>query len=135
MSNGYNGRDLIIKLDGSPPVAIAAVTSKEIARAREAVDVTTDDSNGWRTLLPNPGMRTIDITVEGVATAENYAQHLEMWDGSTMENIILEHPDGSTDSGAFFISALSHSGEHNGAVTFSMQMQSSGAIVTTPATS
>jgi predicted secreted protein len=123
--SGYNGRKLLVKIGST---LIAAVQSKEITRAREAVDVTNDDDDGWRTLLPDPGMRTIDLSIEGVATAANYADILERWNGDTMESITLESPDGTTETGSFFLSNLTNGGEHNGNITFSAQLMSSGPV-------
>jgi predicted secreted protein len=123
--SGYNGRKLLVKIGST---LIAAVQSKEITRAREAVDVTNDDDDGWRTLLPDPGMRTIDLSIEGVATAANYADILERWNGDTMESITLESPDGTTETGSFFLSNLTNGGEHNGNITFSAQLMSSGIV-------
>lgn len=127
---GYNGRDLLIQIDG---VTIAAVSSKTITRAREPVDVTTDDSNGNRTLLPEPGGRSIDISIEGVATAANYSAFLEKWEDNVFEDVSIVSPDGAVERGDFFLSNLTNGGEQADKVTFSATLMSSGVITSSEA--
>ena len=127
---GFNGRDLLIQIDG---VTIAAVQSKTITRAREPVDVTTDDSNGNRTLLPEPGGRSIDISIEGVATTANYSAFLVKWENNVFEDVSIVSPDGAVERGDFFLSNLTNGGEQSGEVTFSATLMSSGLITSSEA--
>lgn len=122
---GYNGRSLIIKFGST---VIAAVTTKTVNHQKEAVDVTTDDSLGWRTLLPETGLRQIDLEVEGIATIDNYEDFLLKWNGNTHSSVTIEHPNGSTETGSFFLSNLTKTGTHNESVGFTASLQSSGAI-------
>lgn len=128
---GYNGRAFIIKLDA---VKIAAVQSKSTTHAREAIDVTNDDSNGWRTTLPVPAVRSLDLSIEGVATEDNYQLILDEWLGTVNSAITIQNPDGSIESAAngFFIGSVESSGAHDGHVTFTAAFQSSGAVTRTP---
>lgn len=128
---GYNGRSLKIRKDGS---VIAAVTAKTVTHNREPVDVTNDDSDSNRILLPQPGGRSLDIQVEGVATSENYQNFLTDWNGNVLEDVTIEHADGSIEEAehGFFLGNLEFKGEHAGAVTFSAQLMSSGAMTVTP---
>lgn len=124
---GYNGRELKILFDGE---VIAAVQSREIAGAREPVDVSNDDDNGHRRLLPDPGMRSLDLTIEGVITINNYNLWLQKWEGNTFENVTLQHPNGAITSAefGFFLSELSMSGAHNEHIAFSAKLASSGVV-------
>jgi len=128
---GYNGRSFVIKLD---TVKIAAVQSKSVTHTREAIDVTNDDSNGWRDLLPTPAVRAIDLSIEGVATEGNYQLILDEWNGTVNSAITIENPDGSIESAAngFFIGSVESTGAHDGHVTFTAAFQSSGAVTRTP---
>jgi len=125
MTTGYNGRDMTIAVDGA---TISAVQTRDITRGREAVDVTTDDDDGWRSILAEPGVRNIDISISGVTDATNYEDLLERWNGTTLENVVITHPDGSSETGTFFMSNLAHNGEHNGFVGFTCDLLSSGEI-------
>lgn len=127
---GFNGRDLLIQIDD---VTIAAVTAKTITRTREPVDITSDDSNGFRTLLAEPGLRTIDISIEGVATSANYSAWLVRYENNVLEDVSLVSPDGAVERGNFFLSSLVNGGEHADKVTFSATLQSSGLITSSEA--
>lgn len=129
---GYNGRDAKIKIGGT---AIAAVQSKTATHAREGIDVTTDDSDGYRILLPSAGMRYIDIAVEGVATEDNLPQLQGLWTGGALSTVTFEYADGSvaTAENGFFFSAFEVTASYDGAITFSATFQSSGEVTITPA--
>lgn len=124
---GYNGRQVVVNLDASP---IAAIQSKTLTHARGAVDVTTDDDDGWRRLLPEPASRSIDASVEGVVTANNQNTLLDEWAGNVMSTIELVYPDGRTATAAdgFFLGNVEITGEQDGHAAFTAQLQSSGAV-------
>ena len=129
---GFNGRSFKVKLDG---VVIAAVQSKTATHAREGIDVTTDDSNGWRTLLPDPGVRSMDVSVEGVATDENYQIIQDEWAGIVNSSITIEYGDGSTATAehGFFLGSVDFKGSNDGHIGFTAALQSSGEVTITPA--
>src|SRR5690606_16025852 len=87
---GWNGRSLQIWKDG---VKIAAVREKTATHTREPIDVTTDDSNGDRTLLPAPAMRAIDVQVAGVATEDNFQVFLQHWKDDVFLDVEVRNPD------------------------------------------
>lgn len=125
--NGYNGRDFVIKRNGTK---IAAVTTKSSTRNREAVDVTTDDDDGNRRLLPKPGSKSLDVSIEGVVTSNNWTVLRSMAEDDVLEDVTLLNPDGSEETAedGFFLSSLERSGEHDGRVSFTAELQSSGPI-------
>lgn len=127
---GYNGRDFEIHLDGDK---IAAVTTKSATRNREAVDVTTDDDDGNRRLLPKPGSRSLDVSVEGVVTSENWSDLRGLADSDEFADITLVNPDGTEEDAedGFFLSNLEWQGEQDGRVAFTVELQSSGPITIT----
>lgn len=125
--HGYNGRDFEIH---KGKTKIAAVTTKTATRGREAVDVTTDDDDGNRRLLPKPGSRSLDASVEGVVTSENWTDLRDMADSDEFADISIVNPDGTTEEAedGFFLTELEWEGEQDGNVAFTMEMQSSGPI-------
>ena len=133
-STGYNGRRMKILFDGA---VIAAVQTRELKLNRESVDVTNDDSDGFRVLLDEPGVKSVDVSIEGVATIDNYNQLLEKWNGTTYEDVTIEHPNGTVTAAAdgFLLSGLTLGGAHNEHVAFSAELQSSGIVTNTPAVS
>lgn len=128
---GYNGRDFEIHESG---VKIAAVTTKSATRGREAVDVTTDDDDGNRRLLPKPGSRSLDVSVEGVVNSLNWTTLRGLADSDVFADITIVNPDGSEEDAedGFFLSSLEWNGEQDGRVAFTMEVQSSGPITITP---
>jgi len=125
---GYNGRAFTVMLDGVP---IAAINNKTATMNKEAVDVTNDDSDGFRVLLPNPGVKSMDVSVEGVATSENYEILYNAWFGGELLDITIVHPNGSTIEAehGFFFGNLEMGGESAGYVSFTAQLQSSGPLI------
>jgi len=124
---GYNGRDFEILLAGN---VIAAVKSKTSAYSREAVGVTNDDSNGWRTVLPEPSVKGASVSIEGVATDDNCDILLDEWLGIANTLITIRNADGSIASAqhGFFLSSLEISGGHDGHVAFTATYESSGEV-------
>ena len=105
---------------------IAGVRSKGAAFNGEPVDVTSDDDAGFRTLLNDVGVESIDLSVEGV-TKDNDLRSAALSGTSLMlTDVNLEWPNGDTLSGNFFLSSLEETGPTQDAVTFSATLQSSG---------
>lgn len=126
-ATGYNGRDFEIHLEQEK---IAAVTTKTATRGREAVDVTTDDDDGNRRLLPKPASRSLDVTVEGVVTSNNWSTIRGLADSDEFAPIKIVNPDGTEEEAedGFFLSSLEWEGEQDGNVAFTVEVQSSGPI-------
>lgn len=131
-TKGYNGRDLYITLDDTK---IAAVTTKTITLNKEPVDVTTDDSSGFRSLLDEAGTKTLDISAEGVINTNNEPTLMNAYLSDTLSDIDVIFSDGGTLTAAdgFFINSFERTGESAGAVTFTISLQSSGEITYTAA--
>ena len=60
---GVLGRDIVWTIAGQP---FAATTTKSMSVANEAVDVTSDDSGGYRTLMAQSGTSTLDLSMSGI---------------------------------------------------------------------
>jgi len=123
------GRSLVLKKGGT---AIAGVQTKSISYAGEPIDITGDDDAGYRTLLGNPGLETLDLSVEGV-TKDTVLRALALDSSGTLQatDWSLLFPNGDTITGSFNISSYEENGVHNDAVKFTMSLQSSGAWVYT----
>lgn len=127
-----SGRKLKIKrsTDGGLTYnVIASVQSKTVSKTNEAIDITTDDSDGWRKLLAEPGFRTNDVNVSGVTKDSILMAAISAGTSSVaLHDIQVEYPDGDTDTGDYFFSNLQRTGEHTGAVTFEASFQSADEI-------
>jgi predicted secreted protein len=124
------GRAFTIKKNGT---IIAGLQAKTAAVNNNPVDVTTDDENGFRTLMADPGVKSIDISFDGV-TKDTVLRALVMANASQLfEDITLEYPNGDTVAGDFFLANLEESGDTGDALKFSGSLQSSGPWVYTAA--
>jgi len=123
-------RDLIIKKNA---VRWLGITSKGVSIAKEAIDITSDEDNGYRTLLDDVGSKTLDISFSGV-TKDTTIRALINTDGSQLyTDITVEFPPvgaqttGDTISGSFFLNSVSETGgDSNGTISFDGALQSSG---------
>jgi len=124
-----SGRDLIIKRDGT---TIASVTSKNFSINNEPIDITTDDDAGFRTLLDESGVRTIDASVEGVYVDDTLLSEAAGASPTLITADTIELPSGATITGSFRLNSIDITGEVAGRCEFSATLQSSGAWVFTP---
>jgi len=112
-----------------------ACRTKSIKINNEAIDISDDDDNGFRTLLLNqPQVRSIDMDVEGVM------KHPSLFEaaidgGITFQDCTLEFPTVGTISGDFWFGNLSLGAPYNDAVTFTATFQSSGEFLYVEASS
>lgn len=125
------GRNLKINKNST---VLAGIRAKTLTANGEPVDITTDDENGYRTLLAEEGQRAIDMSFEGV-TKDDVLRKAMLTGGSLLlTDIDIAYPNGDTITGDFFFNSLEETGNYNDSVTFSGTMQSSGAWTYTPAT-
>ena len=126
---GANGRALQIKWDS---VTLVGVRTKGWTATADLVDVTTDDDNGWRTLLATPDLKSVEVTVGGISSDQVLIN--EFFNG-TGETLTGELPTTTgTISGTFYLSSFEQTGEHDGAVEFSATFMSSGVVAYTAGT-
>jgi predicted secreted protein len=123
---GYSGEDMVVEYLAAP---IAAVTSNGKNLLRELIDVTTKDSNRWRTTLPAPGLRGVDLPIEGVTTVDNISLLQNWWIKDEDVALTLRDPDNETMTGKWALANLEFSAPTNDKVTFTCSFQSTGEIV------
>ena len=117
-------------------MAVAALRTKTMTLANEPIDITSDDDNGFRTLLQDPGTKTLDMSIEGVAkdvASFNSLLSLAMSGTDIMDDFSILYPGIGTIAGSFVLASVEMGAPYNEAVTFSASIQSSGAFTFTPA--
>ncbi len=124
------GRKVALKIDDE---TVAGIRTKGVSINRNPIDITSDDDDGWRKLLEEPGEKQVDLTVSGV-TKDDVLKKASLT-GETLHDLELAYPDGSKIEGDFFLASFSETGEYNDAVTFDASLQSSGVVEYTPASS
>lgn len=124
------GGALLLKMDISGTMTtIGGLRSTSITINDEAVDITNKDSGSSRTLLPSGGILSMTVSASGVftdATSETTLRSKVHQSSFESYNIII--PDLGTYAGSFMIASLEYAGEYNGEVTYSITLESSGAI-------
>ena len=124
------GNSILLKRhDGSSFVTVGAMRTKSIKVNGETVDITHDGSSGWRTLLEGAGVRSMSVTGNGVfdSASDQEAVYDDLVAG-THTSWELTVPGWATFTADFQVTDLEISGDANQEVTFSMSLESSGAI-------
>ena len=120
-----NGRNLTLSWDGS---VLAGVRTRGYTVTNDHVDVTSDDENGWRTLLAQPGLRSIEATVGGVSKDQILLAAM-MQASITGKTFVVNLPlTTGTLTGSFHVTSFQETGEHDGAVEFTATFMSSGVV-------
>ena len=125
------GAALLLKINttGTTYVTVGGLRSTSITLNDEAVDVTNKDSAGNRTLLADGGVFSLSISGSGVFTDSAAEDALRTaMNASTFKNFQVIIPDFGTYTGEFMVASLEYAGEFNGEVTYSVTLESSGAI-------
>ena len=132
------GKALLLKVgngDGPPETftSVAGLRAKQVQFNAQTVDVTNaDTSGGWRELLATAGIRSVAITGNGIfkdAASDETVRGIFFNEALANWQIVI--PSFGTIAGAFQITALEYAGSYDGAVTFTITLQSSGAITFT----
>jgi TP901-1 family phage major tail protein len=127
------GKDLLIKLDMTGTGAfetIAGLRASRITFNAETVDVTNLGSEGrWRELLAGAGVRSAAISGSGVfrdAATDERARAIFFAGEIPAFQVII--PDFGIVSGAFQITSIEYSGQHDGEAVYELSLASAGAL-------
>lgn len=128
------GSAFLLKIgDGNLPPAYATVAglrTTQMSINGDTVVVTSKDSGGWRELLSGAGTRSVSVSAAGIflgSDAENAIRAHAL--GGTMEDYELSFEDGAKLRGRFLVQRLDYAGDFNGERNYTMQLESSGAVV------
>ena len=127
-----SGRDLIVKIGGD---VVAMVRNVGETNTFEPSDITSDDDDGFRTFGDWTATASKDLTLDGVWDNANDLQVLVRNPSASklLTNVTIE--DGEyVVAGDFFLNSFERSGSHDGDVTFTASLQSSGAWTETAIT-
>lgn len=131
------GKDLLLKIDTGSGVfsTVAGMRTRRFALNAETVDITdTDSADRWRELLAGAGVRRASVSGSGIfRDAETDAAVRTLFFDGAIRDFQLIVPDFGTLAGPFQLTALDYAGEHDGAVTYEIALESAGAISFTAA--
>jgi TP901-1 family phage major tail protein len=127
MMTAQKGSAFLLKIsDGAVPTpayqTVAGLRTTQMSINGDTVVVTSKDSGGWRELLSGAGTR---IFLGSAAEAQVRANALT----GTLDAYELSFEDGEKLRGSFLIQRLDYSGDFNGERNYTMQLESSGAVV------
>ncbi|WP_321491273.1 phage major tail protein, TP901-1 family [uncultured Hyphomonas sp.] len=129
---GQKGRDILLKIsDGAGSfVTLAGIRASRIQLSAALVDATSADSpEAWRELLAGTGAKAARVTGRGVfKDAVSDARMRAVFFAGEAPDWQFILPDFGTLAGAFQVSELSWSGEHDGEAEFSVTLESAGLV-------
>jgi predicted secreted protein len=114
-------------------VAVAGGRTKSITLNNEGIDITSDDDNGFRTMLgDDPALRSLEMSVDGILKDDGLIALAAQGGSALIEAYDLAIPGIGTFSGDFYFGSITLGAPYNEAVTFSATVQSSGEFTYTP---
>lgn len=135
------GAGLLLKISNSDSpetfATVGGMRSPTLTHNKAPIDITDQQSTGrWRELLGAVATQSMDVSGSGVFTDDGTADTAlknAAIDATAMINFQIVIPDFGTFEGPFHVTSLEYSGEHDGAVEFSVSLQSGGAVTFTAA--
>lgn len=124
----FTGRKLRIKR-GSTNIAGARTDSLTINN--EPIDITDKDDAGWRTMLADVGVRSVDAEVEGVLDDASLIAIAVGSATAILQSWTIEIQGLGSFTGSWHLASFAITGEQADAVTFTASIQSSGTITWT----
>ncbi len=129
------GKDVLLKLgngDGPPETfaTVGGLRTTALNFNSQSVDVTDVESAGqWRELLAGTGVKSASISGSGVfKDGASDASVRQAFFDQTHDNWQIVIPDFGTVEGAFQIRELQYAGSHDGEATFTLSLESAGAL-------
>lgn len=125
------GREFVLQInDGSSYQTVGGFRSNRFSINGQTIEVTNKGSDGARQLLADAGV--VSLSTSGSGVFLNNDVHFKSVHDKALAQ---EHADCKiivpgfmSYTGLFAISSLEMSGEHNGEVTYSISLESAGAI-------
>ena len=131
--SAQKGSAFLLKIsDGESPAAydtVAGLRTTQMTISGETVVNTHKQSGGWRELLSGAGVRSVSVSAAGIflgSDAEARVRANAM--AGTLDAYELSFEDGEKLRGQFLIQRLDYAGDFNGERSYTMQLESSGAV-------
>jgi TP901-1 family phage major tail protein len=128
------GSAFLLKVgNGATPVVystVAGLRTTQLSINGEAIVVTNKGSGGWRELLSGAGVRSVSVSGAGVFTgsaAETRLRNNAL--AGLVDDYELSFESGEKLRGKFLLTRLDFAGDFNGERTYTVALESSGAVV------
>lgn len=128
------GSAFLLKVgNGATPVVYATVAglrTTQLSINGEAIVVTNKGSGGWRELLSGAGVRSVSVSGAGVFTGSAAETRLRSNAlAGLVDDYELSFEGGEKLRGKFLLTRLDFAGDFNGERTYTVALESSGAVV------
>lgn len=128
------GSAFLLKVgDGATPptfATVAGMRTTQLSVNGEAVVVTSKDSGGWRELLSGAGVRSVSVSAAGVFTGSSAEARVK---ANALSGVLDEYrltfESGDAMTGRFVVTRLDYAGDFNGERSYTLALESSGAVV------
>ena len=109
---------------------VAGLRTTQMSVNAETVVVTNQGSGGWRELLSGAGVRSVSLSGSGVFTGSAAEARVK---ANALAGVIddyrISFESGETVTGRFLITRLDYAGDFNGERSYTLALESSGAVV------
>jgi TP901-1 family phage major tail protein len=129
------GSAFLLKIgDGAqPPVftTVAGLRTTQLSINGDPIVITNKGSGAWRELLSGAGVRSVSVSGAGVFTGSAAETRIKtMALSGTLDDYELSFESGERMRGKFLVTRLDYSGDFNGERSYTLALESSGAVVT-----
>jgi TP901-1 family phage major tail protein len=117
---------------GTTPVytTIAGLRTTQLSINGESVVITNKGSGGWRELLSGAGVRSVSASGAGVFTGSTSEARIKQSALSgVLDDYELSFESGERLRGKFLVARLDYAGDFNGERSYTLSLESSGAVV------
>lgn len=128
------GSAFLLKIsDGAQPPTyqtVAGLRTTQMSINGDAVVVTHKESGGWRDLLAGAGTRSVSVSAAGIflgSQAETLIRGHAL--AGTIASYELSFEGGEKMRGSFLVQRLDYAGDFNGERNYTLQLESSGAVL------
>lgn len=128
------GSAFLLKVgNGAVPVVYATVAglrTTQLSINGEATAITSKDSGGWRELLSGAGVRHVSVAAAGIFTGSAAEARIKASAlAGTIDDYRLSFESGETMTGRFLVTRLDYAGDVGGERSYTLALESSGAVV------
>jgi len=128
------GSAFLLKVgNGAMPVVYATVAgmrTTQLSINGDSVVITNKASGGWRELLSGAGVRSVSVSGAGVFTGSAAETRLKASAlAGVLDDYELSFESGERLQGRFLVQRLDYAGDFNGERSYTLALESSGAVV------
>ncbi len=110
---------------------VAGLRTTQLSINGDPVVITNKGSGAWRELLSGAGVRSVSVSGAGVFTGSVAETRIK---SNALSGILDEYElnfeSGEQMRGKFLVTRLDYAGDFNGERTYTLSLESSGAVVT-----